>query len=51
MSGSENNSVYVYCKKISTPMLTYKFSTPPNTLLVSCEDTDIAQVNAVLYLE
>lgn len=26
--------MYVYSKQISTPMLTYKFCVPPNTLLV-----------------
>lgn len=32
-TGSENNSVYVYSKQISTPMLTYKFSIPSNSLV------------------
>ena len=31
--GSENNSLYVYSKEISTPMLTYKFNVPSNILV------------------
>ena len=31
--GSEDNSVYIYCKQVSKPMLKYKFTTPSKLLV------------------
>ena len=33
LPGSEDNSVYVYSKQVSKPMLKYKFNTPANLLV------------------